>query len=597
MPKKCFPEFLQSESAFMQRLQADFDAVADKKGDRFAVFCAHLLNACGIGEGRGEPTGGTADGGIDLLWSDGEGSSLALGQAKFKITRLDVIDSIFSKFGQHTPFSELLGTTASGTDSMPLFASQSVSMMSKALASDEEQRIPKIRLFTTTKIGSLLRKYERSQLAARPLFEELNSRNLVEVYDLPRLFDLYRDLYRSRFLIPDEILLRLEHNVLSHSEGVFFGIAPLEEIRRIYQENKDGLFYENPREFIGFGKSKGRGDSTVNDEILGTLEDQPGAFLALNNGITFRAETVHFDEREKTLRLTHGAIINGCQTTRCIATANGPLDGFVACKVVVPTAELADSWRVSTTANHQNTISRIDLEISEFMRPQIVRRMRADLGEGDGGDVPLEALLEQGTQDRLHFQCMRDYFVGLFSNHPRNIFVGAHNRVDSEALEKLRRYLKEEHRREEFHETLIKLRQQSQAAVAAFYDSAVRRDVPGVAAFKRLFDKSRQYGSFIGILAIMFALDIPSERSLRERRGESVKEFLGSLKGLLENSPERYAGAVKNALLIVLHTARSRLGSDDAEVQKRLSGFFRDTSCNEYLESHQFRLAADDASL
>jgi hypothetical protein len=84
-----------------------------------------------------------------------------------------------------------------------------------------------------------------------------------------------------------------------HRENVYLGIISSQQLKKLYEEFGDALFFENVRDFIDPGKSKVQvGRTTPNLEIIRTVQHEPAALLSRNNGIVFRAEKiVSRDER------------------------------------------------------------------------------------------------------------------------------------------------------------------------------------------------------------------------------------------------------------------------------------------------------------
>lgn len=107
------------------------------------------------------------------------------------------------------------------------------------------------------------------------------------------------------------------------------GSISAQELIRLHEVYGDDLFGGNVRLFLG----QRRGG--INYEMIETAKKQPENFWALNNGITFLADSVvPLDgDLDADLQLRGFSIVNGCQTTSCLVAA-GMNDARVLARVV-----------------------------------------------------------------------------------------------------------------------------------------------------------------------------------------------------------------------------------------------------------------------
>ena len=75
---------------------------------------------------------------------------------------------------------------------------------------------------------------------------------------------------------------------------------------------RKSLFDDNVRDY--------QGENAVNREILDTIKEEPSKFILLNNGITVVCE--EFTTKNRRLKITNPQIVNGCQTSHVLFTAN-----------------------------------------------------------------------------------------------------------------------------------------------------------------------------------------------------------------------------------------------------------------------------------
>ena len=95
----------------------------------------------------------------------------------------------------------------------------------------------------------------------------------------------------------------------------FYGQMDAVTVGKWWTQHRNKLFSKNIREFIG--------NSSVNEDILGTLKDEPEIFWYLNNGITVLCDEIHKvgakkDRKQGIFTAKNISIVNGAQTIGCI---------------------------------------------------------------------------------------------------------------------------------------------------------------------------------------------------------------------------------------------------------------------------------------
>ena len=122
---------------------------------------------------------------------------------------------------------------------------------------------------------------------------------------------------------------------------------------------------------------------------------------------------------KKTLQMQEFSVVNGCQTTMCIVGyAEENNEVYVTAKVVGTN----QAWDVARAANLQNDVSRFELEIAQFLRPQVVNKAASNEGYKVIGNESAFTLLDSIYQYEVMYEDLRGLFVGIFSNSPNNIF-------------------------------------------------------------------------------------------------------------------------------------------------------------------------------
>lgn len=146
----------------------------------------------------------------------------------------------------------------------------------------------------------------------------------------------------------------------SRDMATYLAAVPGELLAKLYRQHGSRLLEGNVRSFLTI-----RGK--INKGIRETVTQEPGHFLAYNNGISATASGVEYRDGALT-SITDLQIVNGGQTTASLfyatqATKDLPLDDvFVQMKLVVVTPEDAADMvpRISRYANSQNAVREDD---------------------------------------------------------------------------------------------------------------------------------------------------------------------------------------------------------------------------------------------
>nr|WP_242037327.1 AIPR family protein [Limnothrix sp. FACHB-406] len=297
--------------------------------------------------------------------------------------------------------------------------------------------------------NGLLAKYSRANLSSCAFHRSLEERNKILFIDGTDILSILKaNFSKLSGKLPD-IELRFYGQILQ-VENAYIGVVSGYELKRLYHEFGEAIFFENIRLFLGEGSkvSKSGGDS-VNQVILKTVKQEPEVMLARNNGITFRSSKIIAGDTT-ILNLSEASIINGCQTTMCFV--KGLIDDeslekdnislydkppFVLVKVV----ETNNSWDIAKSANFQNEVVQIDLELARYFRPQIVQRASVNLGIfaeqaslENQKDTPY-SIIKTMTKVTVDYDSTRSTFIGLFSRVLNNTIAGDYTALRTDLLE------------------------------------------------------------------------------------------------------------------------------------------------------------------
>lgn len=420
MPKadlSSVPPWLASYDAFAAHVR---DQVAERppihQGSAFSAMAAVLLPSTEAGFGFidiEQSPKQSHDEGIDALsGTDGEGRRLVI-QAKMSLGDKGKLDSILSYFYQfENPRDE---------GDFALFGKHEIL---------GERRLSRFVIVTLSNPQYVVANYEKSSLNTRAFYDQLKAEGRLAIVDGNALWEAARaEFYRS-YVPPSSLSLSSPKGWLEEG-NVRVGVVPAPQLVDLYRQYGDGLFFENIRSFLGLDRNVDR--ETVNRRILSTAREAPQEFLARNNGITLRASHVE-QESATSVELSAPSIVNGCQTTMCLVEAAG--QSLESAYVTVKIVESADAWEVTHSANYQNRVRQIDLDLARFLRPQLVERVASARGlplERSGGAI--QSLVGEIATTRVAYDDVKYIYRGLFSMHPNDLFDNNYNKLRSDVLD------------------------------------------------------------------------------------------------------------------------------------------------------------------
>ena len=379
-----WPEYLSSYEGMVQHFRAQLESLTStEKGRRFARLSQRIAPLTELGAAFPLPQIGpneSHDEGIDLTAYKDDRTAVLYGQAKLWIDRVESLDAILSKFEAFQSKYH----TENGTDQFTLaFNDPTVTFF----------------IVTLSDVASIVQKYEKKR-AATPGRPGGSTGSAAAVH------------------LASEPL---------HKDNVHIGIVSSVELKALYSEFGDALFFENVRDFLDPSKSRERtGRTSPNLEIIKTVSEEPGSLLARNNGIVFRAEAVTLDG-PSVLVLTNGSIVNGCQSTMCVV-----LHAREECFVPAKFVQTNNAWDVAKAANYQNSVNDIDLELARHLRPQIVKRAANIVGvKIDNGKESAFQIIDAIYDQRVAYHETRLLFIGLFSRIPNNLYASNYTEISS----------------------------------------------------------------------------------------------------------------------------------------------------------------------
>ncbi len=168
----------------------------------------------------------------------------------------------------------------------------------------------------------------------------------------------------------------MNHNPETNIANYIFFVNT-NEMKSIFERYGIKLFARNVRGFLG--------DTAINEKIQWTLKNEPENFIYLNNGVTIICDNAKFftDNGHNIIRIDNPQIINGQQTTRCIALEPSN-NAKVLVRVVSVTKESSEDlqgfsdmvYRIVASTNFQNAIKPSDLRANDKVQIRIEKDFR-----------------------------------------------------------------------------------------------------------------------------------------------------------------------------------------------------------------------------
>ncbi|OHV42024.1 MULTISPECIES: AIPR family protein [Pseudofrankia] len=208
----------------------------------------------------------------------------------------------------------------------------------------------------------------------------------IQLWDLTRLHRLMTSGRRQEEIVIDLVEMGYEIPCLEAPKQAdeyqcVLAVLPARLIAELYDRHHSRLLQRNVRAFL-------QARTKVNKGIAETIKDNPGRFLAYNNGISATATAMEFeiaaDGRRIIRTLRDLQIVNGGQTTASLHVAlrggvEGLADVHVATKFTVVGDRLLDELvpKISMYANSQNAVTTADFEGNSAYHVEMEKHSRA----------------------------------------------------------------------------------------------------------------------------------------------------------------------------------------------------------------------------
>lgn len=573
------PLFLESYVEFMQHIEGLYTKLSNPaKGAEFAKFSKDILSTQekNLGLKPELNTKQTHDEGVDVFWFDPETNEQKIYcQCKLHIRGKDDLDNIIGKFSS---YEKSHFPTNKDTKQLSIFDSSEVNQTGNS----ESKSSVSYCIATLSITKNILDLYKNSGRPSVNFYQNLADSNRIEIIDGQLLYKLFLEAYRKEYAIPQRVLFKVHEKFVNY-HNVYMGIISAGDLIKIYSECGQGIFFENVRDFLGLDARNSALD--INNEIFKTATNEPDKMLERNNGITFKASYLEY--KDGNLILENAGIINGCQTTMCIVEAQPLGDCFVPVKIVI--ADLENSSKVAKTANTQNKIEKINLELSEYLRPQLVKMSLAEIGVKINEHETLTSVPSIASAicyNRIFYSDLRYLFIGLFSYIPRNIFISDYASIKFDDLGNAYPSLDDK-------KSLVSIIGNILTAANKVFDK-LKEEYPSEAnlqdskgkigqIFNRFYVDEKGYKPYLIVFAMCCLLNVHDEKQFKE---QSVKPFVDQINNIIESRESDFEEALKKSFKAVAISVISRsTGKDrdvDQEIRQKLFTYLKTTEFSSF---------------
>ncbi len=172
--------------------------------------------------------------------------------------------------------------------------------------------------------------------------------------------EIARDLLAEQSYQPVHTDIALQkHEKIDNPRSTYYGVVRLGDLVALHQTHGKALYERNIRYFLGSSKSD------VNKAIKTTLNDAPGDFFYLNNGVTAVCDLIEPKATKngaKKFKVRGLSIINGAQTVASAAEfvlqhpGRSIDDAKVMLTLIKAPADGPFGKRVTKARNHQNPV-------------------------------------------------------------------------------------------------------------------------------------------------------------------------------------------------------------------------------------------------
>ena len=189
------------------------------------------------------------------------------------------------------------------------------------------------------------------------------------------------------------------------------------------------------------------------------------------------------------------------------------------------------------------------LELAQFIRPQIVRRIATQLGLNfDANTSSPYSLIEEIYNEQVSYSSIRSLFMGFFSKSPSNTIENNYTEIDPIFLQEFDSDIE----KDRVFEALFRIAQEMEKSSEKITNK-LNSEPPLKDLFQRFWkDKNSNYRAFITILACCGLIDSDNIFQKNNRRNyNQLKQFLFQIDTIIHKSPDDFKNMFFSSFKII----------------------------------------------
>jgi len=255
--------------------------------------------------------------------------------------------------------------------------------------------------------------------------KDIDSRNMygdifLEYIDIER-FKKVLDENNNRFSAVIDLIDTLSLPTVHHVDDSSIILCTADELMKLLVTEdgvlRKGLFNDNVRDY--------QGETTINQDILHTIKEEPERFVLMNNGVTIICSKMMFSNRKITI--SNPRVINGCQTCSILYNAYHQkidISRIIISGKLIATNDLEIINKVVRGTNRQNIVYDEAFECTrEFHK--ILEELFVAISEQKPLKIYYERRAKQYNNNpsvklyqKVSFRALTQSFVSIFLNFP-----------------------------------------------------------------------------------------------------------------------------------------------------------------------------------
>lgn len=225
---------------------------------------------------------------------------------------------------------------------------------------------------------------------------------------------------------------------------------------------------------------------------------------------------------------------------------------------------------------------RFDLELAQFLRPQIIKKAATQSGLGVKGNLSASTIIDAINTEEITYEELRALFIGIFSQRPSNIFDTEYTQLSPGVISL---FFKDDHEGTNLFNQLFSIFRASRKITDQITSQLKKRNNEITHdTYRRFFQEGKYaYRAFFTLLTACAAsgVDISVTTTSDQQRYELMHKFLYQAINLIENETKKFNQYYRFTVQAV---AGSVKGQNKGEIQQYLWKHMRHTEFSVFLE-------------